>query len=148
MRLSLILVSMLAFSMNAAAQNSSLADSLERMERESWRAWQGHDRKFFDRFLSADHVEVGSTGLATKAQVVQFVGSGACTVSSYSLDGFKATPLAPNVVLLSYHAAQNTLCGAVKVPSPVWVSSLYVNHDGGWLCAVYQQTPDLTPGKN
>lgn len=148
MRLSLILVWMVVFSTTAAAQNSSLADSLERLERESWRAWQGHDGKFFDRFLSADHVEVGSMGIASKAQVVQFVGSGACTVSSYSLDRFKATPLAPNVVLLSYHAAQNTLCGGAKVPSPVWVSSLYVNHDGSWLCAVYQQTTDLTPRKN
>jgi hypothetical protein len=148
MRLSLILVSMLVLSTTATAQNQTLADSLERMERESWRAWQGHDGKFFDGFLSDDHVEVGSSGIAGKAQVVRFVGSGACTVSSYSLDGFKATPLAPNVVLLSYYAAQNTLCGGTKVPSPVWVSSLYVNHDGHWVCAVYQQTTDLTPKKN
>jgi hypothetical protein len=102
-------------------------------------------RKFFDRFLSEDHVEVGSSGLTSKSAVVQFVASGVCKVSSYALDGFKATQLAPNVVLLSYHAAQTTRCGASMVPSPVWVSSLFVNHSGRWYCAVYQQTVDARP---
>src|SRR3954465_14459954 len=102
MKVSLILGATLVFASTASAQNNALADSLELMERQSWRAWQSHDGKFFDRFLSDDHVEVGSSGLTSKSAVVQFVASGVCKVSSYSLDGFKATQLAPNVVLLSY----------------------------------------------
>ncbi|MFL5523506.1 MAG: nuclear transport factor 2 family protein [Gemmatimonadaceae bacterium] len=144
MRFSLMVVATLAFASNAAAQNNPLADTLELMERQSWRAWQSHDGKFFEGFLSDDHVEVGSSGTSSKASVVKFVASGVCKVSSYSLDGFKATQLARNTVLLSYHASQDTKCGAAMVPSPVWVSSLFVNHNGRWYCAVYQQTPDAT----
>jgi hypothetical protein len=144
MKVSLILGATLMFASTASAQNKPLADTLELMERQSWRAWQSHDGKFFDRFLSDDHVEVGSSGVTNKAAVVKFVGSGACKVSSYSLDSFKATQLASNTVLLTYHAAQSTKCGASMVPSPVWVSSLFVNHNGRWYCAVYQQTVDLT----
>jgi hypothetical protein len=129
---------------NAHAQSQTLADSLQQMERASWVAWQNHDGKFFQQFLSDDHVDLGAWGEANKAAVVQYVSSGACKVSSYAVDKFKATQLAPNAILLTYHAAQNSTCNGGKVPSPVWVSSLFVNHDGRWLNATNQQTPDLS----
>jgi hypothetical protein len=128
----------------ARAQSSALSDSLQQMERASWVAWQNHDGKFFQQFLSDDHVDLGAWGEANKAAVVQYVASGACKVSSYAVDKFKTTQLAPNVILLTYHAAQNSTCNGGKVPSPVWVSSLFVNHGGRWLNATNQQTPDLS----
>jgi hypothetical protein len=143
MKISFVLTALLIAS-TAGAQTSSLADSLERMERDSWRAWQSHDGKFFDGFLSDDHVELGEFGSSSKAEVVAFVASGTCKVSDYSVDHFKTTQLAPDAVLLTYHAAQNTVCGGGKAPSPVWVSSLFINHGGRWLNAAYQQTPDLS----
>jgi hypothetical protein len=51
------------------------------------------------------------------------------------------TKLSANTAVLVYHAQQKTLCGKLAVPSPVWVSSLYVRRNGRWLNAVFQQTP-------
>ena len=52
---------------------NSLEAELITIERASWVAWQTHDGKFFQNFLSDDHVEVGAGGIATKAQVVGYV---------------------------------------------------------------------------
>ena len=122
------------------ADTDSLEQTLTAIERESWVAWQHHDGKFFQGFLSDDHVEVGTNGLATKAQVVAFVGSGACTVKSYAVDHFHATRFDDNTALLTYRAEQETTCGKNAVPSPTWVSSLYVRRAGKWMNALYQHT--------
>lgn len=129
------------------ASNSTPGDSLIALEKLSWAAWKSRDSKFFQRFLSADHVEIQSSGRATKAVVVAGVGSPACVVSSYSYDNFKVTFFAPTIALVSYHAAQNTLCGGQRVPSPVWVGSLYVKRGDKWENAAYQQTAAPPPAK-
>jgi len=119
-------------------------DSLEAhlidIEKQSWVAWQHHDGKFFERFLSDDHVEVGTNGIATKAQVVAYVGSAMCTVTHYTVDHFQATRFDENTALLTYRAEQETTCGKAVVPSPTWVSSLFVRRDGRWMNALYQHT--------
>jgi hypothetical protein len=129
---------------NAARDDSddSLETALTRAERASWVAWQAHDGKFFQDFLSDDHVEVGTTGVVTKAQVVAFVGSGACTVKSYSVDHFHATRFDSNTALLTYRAEQQTACGNTTAPSPTWVSSLFVRRSGKWVNALYQHTQE------
>jgi hypothetical protein len=125
---------------SSAATSDSLEQTLTAIERQSWVAWQHHDGNFFQHFLSDDHVEVGTTGIATKAQVVAFVGSGACTVKSYAVDHFHATRFDANTALLTYRAEQETTCGKNAVPSPTWVSSLFVRRHGKWVNALYQHT--------
>ena len=95
--------------------------------------------KFFQEFLSDDHVEVGLGGLTNKAEVVAFVGSPVCTVKSYELDHFELKMLDKNTALLIYREAQDTVCHN-PVPSPCWVSSLYMKRGGRWLNVFYQQT--------
>ena len=126
----------------ARAAPDSLEAILTNVEKQSWVAWQHHDGKFFDHFLSDDHVEVGTNGIATKAQVVSYVGSGMCTVKSYTVDHFHATRFNDNTALLTYRAAQETTCGKAAVPSPTWVSSLFVRRDGHWVNALYQHTKE------
>ena len=124
----------------ASTVDDSLQDELTTIEKQSWVAWQGHDGKFFQNFLSDDHVEVGTTGIATKAQVVSYVGSGSCVVTHYSVDHFHATRFDTNTALLTYRAEQQTTCGGAAVPSPTWVSSLFVRRNGKWVNALYQHT--------
>ena len=120
--------------------DDSLQIELTTIEKQSWVAWQGHDGKFFQSFLSDDHVEVGAAGIATKAQVVAYVGSGSCVVTHYSVDHFHATRFDTNTALLTYRAEQQTTCGGAAVPSPAWVSSLFVRRNGKWVNALYQHT--------
>lgn len=123
------------------APTIALQDQLVRREKQSWEAWQNHDGKFFEEFLSDDHAEVGFTGLTNKEHVVAGVASGVCKVANYTLDHFEFKLLRDDVALLTYHEAQETSCQGKAVPSPCWVSSLYMNRGGRWLNVLYQQTP-------
>ena len=126
-----------------AAESSpgDLKETLVTLEKQSWQAWQARDPKFFERFLSEDHVELYSSGALKKAEVVATVASPSCVVNSYRVDKFELIPINPDAALLTYYAEQDTQCGGKKVPSPAWVSSLYVRRDGRWLNLFYQQTP-------
>lgn len=110
------------------------------LEKQSWVAWQGHDGAFFDRFLSEDHVEMQGGGPTGKAPVVAGV-KGGCVVKSYEVDHFKLTQFSPDTALLTYRAAQDTTCGAARVPSPVWATSLFVKRAGRWQNALYVHSP-------
>jgi hypothetical protein len=129
----------LAHGQNKKAENG-LSETLIKLEKQSWEAWKKRDGKFFQTFLSDDHVEVGFSGVANKASVVAFVGSPICVVNSYKVEGFKISKIDASTVLLTYHAEQDTACGRTAVPSPVWVSSLYVRRGKRWFNAFYQQT--------
>ena len=119
--------------------DAALKDQLIALEKKSWEAWKNRDSKFFQEFLSDDHVEVGFGGVSNKAEIVPFVGSPACTVKSYRLDHFEMKRLDANAALLTYWEEQDTVCRN-RVPSPCWVSSLYMKRGDRWLNVFYQQT--------
>jgi hypothetical protein len=118
----------------------ALREILINLEKQSWEAWKKRDGKFFQGFLSDDHVEVGFNGVTNKAMVVTGVASPVCVVKSYTVEKFELTVIDAKTALLTYHAEQDTNCGGNAVPSPVWASSLYVRRGGHWLNAFYQQT--------
>jgi hypothetical protein len=131
----------LAFGQGKQADEHSVRESLIKLEKQSWEAWKRRDGKFYQDFLSDDHLEVGGGGTGSKAEIVAFVGSPVCVVKSYSVDNFNLTMFDAHTALLTYHAEQDTTCGGKTVPSPAWVSSLYVKRGKRWLNAFYQQTP-------
>jgi hypothetical protein len=140
--LGLLLAAMVSLPTQGADQSESVKDELIKLEKQSWEAWKNSDGKFFENFLSDDHVEVGFSGVSSKAVVVKGVASRVCQVKSYSLDRFELKMLTADTALLTYHEAQDTECGGHPVPSPCWVSSLYMRRDGKWLNVFYQQTPE------
>jgi hypothetical protein len=127
-------------SLRAQADDSATKENLIKLEKQSWEAWKNRDAQFFKEFLSDDHVEVGFYGAANKIDVVATVASPACVVRSYSVDQFKVALLDGNTALVTYHASQDTSCHDKPVPSPVWVSSLYMKRGDHWLNVFYQQT--------
>lgn len=124
-----------------AADTASVEATLIQLEKDSWVAWQGHDGRFFDRFLSDDHIEVGIGGPSGKTDVVAGVSGGGCVVASYRLDRFKVRQLDDGTAVLTYWADQTTHCGEAKVPSPVWATSMYQKRGGRWLNVLYVQSP-------
>lgn len=131
-----------AIGQETKADQAVLKEALVKLEKQSWEAWKNRDGKFFQNFLSDDHVELGFGGPSSKSSVVAFVGSPVCLVKSYDVEHFQLTIFDTNTALLTYHAIQDTTCGGKPVPSPVWVSSLYVKRDGHWLNVLYQQTAE------
>src|SRR4029077_14309991 len=47
-----------------SAEEATLKEQLIKLEKQSWVAWKNRDGKFFQEFLSDDHVEVSSGGIA------------------------------------------------------------------------------------
>ena len=123
-----------------AALSASDETLIRDLEARSWVAWKGHDAKFFEQFLSDDHVEIHAYGISGKAAVVDGVRSPACVVQAYSLSPLTLTPVSPDTVLVTYRAEQDTACGTQKVPSPVWATSLYAKRGGRWVNVMYQHT--------
>jgi hypothetical protein len=125
----------------SVAGDGALLEALTHLEKASWDAWQKRDGAFFQTFLSPDHVEVGLGGPTSKATVVAGVASPICVVKSYEVGQFALTVFNADTAVLTYHAQQDTTCNGVRVPSPVWTSSLYIKRAGRWQNALYQQTP-------
>ena len=120
---------------------TTLEDSLVAMERQSWVAWKNQDASYFRDFLSDDHFDMGPNGPVSKPLIVAFLEKAGCKVESFSVDSFKFTRLSNDAAMLTYRSAQNTTCGAAKVPSPTWSSAVFVKREGKWVQVLLQQTP-------
>jgi hypothetical protein len=143
--LSFTIISLSIFNVYAQAQpngDAALKDELVKLEKQSWEAWKNHDGKFFQDFLSDDHVEISSNGVTSKTSIVAGVASAVCQVRSYSVDHFELKLLDKTTALLTYRETQDTLCNGNAVPTPCWVSSLYMKRGDRWMNVIYQQTPD------
>ena len=145
-----LLLAPLALLALAAAPRAPVPDPAEQeliaLERQSWEAWQHRDVAFWRRFLSDDHVEVQIGGGWTgKSQVIAGIASGVCSVASYAVDQFSFHRFGPDTAMLVYRAAQDTHCGNVAVPSPVWATSLFQRRHGHWENVLYVHTPIARP---
>ena len=116
-------------------------EAIRALEARSWVAWQAQDAAFFDAFLSDDHVEVHGYGVTGKASVVSALRGNGCAVRTYTLGPMSFVAISVDSAMVTYRAEQDTHCGAAKVPSPVWATSVYVRRSGKWLNVLYQQTP-------
>jgi hypothetical protein len=126
------------------ADDASLEATLVSLERDSWKAWKTQDASFFESFLSGDHVELASTGVADKAAVVSFISSGACKVGHYVLSDIRFTRISETSAMLVYRVQQDTTCAGRPVPSPTWATSVYTLRDGHWRNILYQQLPETS----
>src|SRR5438045_5440617 len=89
---------------------AALKEELVKLEKQSWEAWKNRDGKFFQDFLSDDHVEVGFGGVSNKAEIVSFVGSPVCTGKRYQLNQFELKMLDKNTALITDREVQDTVC--------------------------------------
>jgi len=124
----------------AALAADPLEDELIAMEKASWVAWKAHDSRFYESYLSDDHLEVHGMGVGGKTGVVALVASGACNVESYTVDHWEFRRLSPDSALLNYRAEQKTTCAGVAVPSPVRATSVFARRDGRWVNVLYQHS--------
>src|SRR5947207_13915157 len=89
------------------AQQLKPEDALISLEKQSWEAWQKRDGKFFQDFLSDEHVEVGQSGVAGKLAIVAFVRSLIRKVESYKVDKFKVDFFDENLRVVNAFAQQD-----------------------------------------
>ena len=109
-------------------------------EQKLWNAWKSKDVKPFRANLTADSVLVNENGVATKATILQQMGSSNCDVKSFELSDIKVAFLASNVAVITYKSSQEGTCEGQALPAAVWASSVYVMRGGKWLAASHQET--------
>lgn len=121
--------------------DAALRPMLVEMENGAWVAWKARDGKHYDRFLSADHLDIHASGPVSKADVVELVGSPICVVRSYTLGDMQYSRISSDTAMLLYRVEQDTTCGSTPVTSPTWVTSIYVKRGGRWLNFLFESAP-------
>jgi hypothetical protein len=147
MRLVLAIAAALASSAGALTAPTRTEAQLIDLEKRSWAAWQKKkDLAFWERHLSADHVEMdGPDGPQDRTYVLKGVANRACAVDSYALDRFTFRRFDADTAMLVYHASQEFACGGKRIPNVGWVTSLYQRRNGRWQNVLFEHMPVRQP---
>jgi hypothetical protein len=128
-----LVIAAAAFTSAAAPSPRGVEQTLIDREKQSWVAWQKQDVAFWQRHLSADHVEIdGPQGPKDRNYVLHGVSNRPCAVTSYNLGNFSFRPLGADAGMLVYRAEQQLVCGDKHIPNVGWVTSLYARRNGKW----------------
>ena len=109
-------------------------------EKKLWEGWKNKNYKPFRPYLTADSVNVGEQGVASKNDIRKAFESMNCDVRSYELSDIKVVFLDSDAALITYKATQDATCGGETVPAAIWATSTYVRRGGKWLAASHQET--------
>lgn len=111
-------------------------------EKSSWRAWQTRDIAFWQRHLSADHIDIdGLGGPVGKDEVIKGIATRKCNVTSYDLSDFMVRQPNSNTIILVYRAAQNFDCGRGAMPMVGWITSVYEHRNHRWQNVLFEHLP-------
>ena len=114
------------------------ADAIAK-EKATWAALEKKDYDAFGNMLTTDYIEVGDDGVFDKSSIIAEVKE--LTLSDPTFSGWKMMPIDKDAVLLMYEVTfKATFKGQEVPPGPYRASVVWVNRDGKWLAAYYQQT--------
>ena len=127
---------------NAAETTStammSEADAIAK-EKATWATIEKKDYDAFGNMLTSDYIEVGDDGTYDKAGIIAELKD--FTIADPSFSDWKLMAIDKDAALLMYNVTfKGTFKGQEVPPGPYRASSVWVNRDGKWLAAYYQQT--------
>lgn len=103
--------------------------------------WATIEKKDFDAFaktLATDYTEVGDD-VYDKPGIVSYLKD--LDISNTTFDGWKMTSIDKDAILLTYNVTvKGTFKGQEVPPGPYRASSVWINRDGKWQAAFYQET--------
>jgi hypothetical protein len=108
------------------------------LERKTWELTKSKDKTAAASLMADDFVDVGEAGIVTRSKVLDAFGQ--ATIASFSLDQMQAVALAPTVVAVTYKATAQGSAQGRPLPSPVFVSSVWVSRNGHWLNVLYHDS--------
>ena len=128
------------------SRRDGLADTLVALECQVWDAAKSGDADTLRALFADDYLEITAEGRRVgKAEIVKL--SPECDrIESYSLEDVKIVALGPNVGLVTYRLAIEGLLRGKPYPTYQRFATLtWVNGEGRWQCAFFQQTPIQPP---
>ncbi len=125
-------------SAETSAATMTEADAIAK-EKAAWATLEKKDYDAFGNMLTDDYIEVGDDGAYDKAGSIAQLKD--FTVANTSFSDWKMLPIDKNAVLLIYNVTvKGTFKGQDVPPGPYRASAVWVNRDGKWLAAYYQET--------
>ena len=124
----------------ALQAKADTAEEVERAVRTIQTAFNKGDVDALKRLMTEDHVTILTYArFSNTADQLQVLADWRFT--EYKLEGLKVKALTKDVALVSYQATIKGTYKGKEVPSPVQVAEVWINRDGKWLQASYQETP-------
>jgi len=114
------------------------------LERKTWELAKTKDKTAAASLMADDFIDVGEGGIVNRSKVLDAFGQ--ATISVYSLDQMQAAALAPTVVAVTYKATAQGSAQGRPLPSPVYISSVWVSRNGHWLNVLYHDTTAAKQG--
>ena len=124
----------------AVQVRADTAEEVERSVRSIQTAFNKGDVDTLKGLMTKDHVAILSYARFDNAADQLKVLSDWKT-SEFKVDGLKVKTLTRDVALVSFQATIKGTYKGKEVPSPVQVVEVWMNRDGKWLQASYQETP-------
>lgn len=125
-------------SAETSAATMTEADAIAK-EKAVWATLEKKDYDAFGNMLTSDYIEVGDDGVFDKAGIVAELKD--FTVADTKFSDWKMLPIDKDAVILMYDVSfKGTFKGQEVPPGPYRASAVWVNRDGKWLDAYYQQT--------
>ena len=124
----------------ALQAKADTAEEVERAVRTIQTAFNKGDVDALKRLMTEDHVTILTYArFSNTADQLQVLADWKFT--EYKLGGLKVKALTKDVSLVAYQATIKGTYKGKEVPSPVQVVEVWMNRDGKWLQASYQETP-------
>ena len=123
-----------------ASAETKLKDMLESNVRAEWDAFKKKDKKAYSDLLADDFVAVEDDGEGERNKIHAVNEINASNIYNYSLAFFKLVPLAPDVAFVRYEITMEFPPKAQIRYSRVYVSELWLKHDGQWKERHHQET--------
>lgn len=115
-------------------------------EKEVWEALKNKDKASADRLLADDFVGIiGDGGVFTRAEWLKQI-DGQYIIDAYAIEDPKLLRPSPTTALLLYRSTcKGTGVWADSCSHTMYISDLWVQHDGEWEAFFSQDTPAVPP---
>lgn len=125
-------------SQDLSTNKSSMQRQIVAKEREGLDALKTGDLARFGALTADDAVFVDAQGPAGKAQVLKNVV--AFRITEYSMDSVEFRAVSPNTGLITYKITEKGISHDKAFAAQVYVSSVWTQRDGKWVCLFSQET--------
>lgn len=126
------------------------ADALFAMDKQANEAWIKGDKTYFENFLSDKFVSFEQGQRMGRTDMLGMMGSFKCDVKTWNLEDPQMSMINADTYVMSYKGTFDGSCTgpdgkAMKLPSPVRATSIYVRDGEKWKGAFHGETLIIDP---
>ena len=125
------------------SRSETVKERIVAKEREGLDALKTGDLKLFADLTADDAVFVDDHGPATKSEIVGHTAE--FRLTEYAMDDVRFVPVSRNSGLIVHKIAEKGISHGREFAATVYVSALWAERDGKWVCLFSQETAARPP---